>query len=468
MSKFDRRKFLKTTSLSAAGLATAAALNTCADENEIQERPTGSQYMGDFGAPKLDQIRLALIGVGARGSGHARDFASLEGVEVVAISDLYEDWAQRSADRCKEIGEGKRHQNIKLYHGEENLWKQMLTEVKPDAVIIATNWKNHAPMAIEAMKQGAHAFVEVPLALTIEEMWQVVDTSESTGKHCMMMENVNYGRDELMFLNMCRQGLVGQLLHGEASYIHELRFQMEEQERGTGSWRTGHYANRNGNLYPTHGLGPVAQYMNLGRTDDTFNTIVSYSTPALGRQLYAEQNYDPDHKWNQLDYKGGDLNTSIIKTQMGRTVMVQWDETSPRPYSRLNLIQGTLGALAGFPTRVALQGGVEGFTDSHHSWAQGREALDALRERYDHPLYKKLNETTKNSGHGGMDGIMRYRIVECLRNGWPLDQNMYEGCFWSAVSPLSEKSVAEGGMPQEFPDFTRGEWTNTNILEIIS
>lgn len=466
MSRIDRRNFLKKTSLTAAALATATAFDSCAVEE--QERPTGSKYMGDFAAPKLDTVRIALIGVGARGSGHAADYASLEGTEIVAISDLYEDWAQRSADRCKEIGAGSRHQNIKLYHGDEKLWKQMLTEVKPDAVIIATNWKNHAPMCIEAMKQGAHAFCEVPIATTIEEMWSIVDASEATGKHCMMMENVNYGRDELMFLNMVRQGVIGDLLHGEASYIHELRFQMEEQERGTGSWRTYHYANRNGNLYPTHGLGPVAQYMNLGRTDDTFGTLVSYSSPAMGRAKYGKEHYAADHKWNQLNYKGGDINTSIIKTQMGRTVMVQWDETSPRPYSRLNLIQGTTGCLAGFPTRVALEGGVEGFTDSHHSWAQGKEALAALYEKYDHPLYKKLNETTKNSGHGGMDGIMRYRIVECLRNGLPLDQNLYEGCFWSAVGPLSEKSVAEGGMPQAFPDFTRGGWKETKALSIIS
>jgi len=466
MGKLDRRKFLRTTSFSAAAIATASVFEGCSPQD--QERPSSAQYMGDFAAPKLEKVKIALIGVGARGSGHARDFASLEGTEIVAICDLYEDWANRAKDRCLVEGKGERHQNIKLYHGDENLWKQMLNEVNPDAVIISTNWKNHAPMAIEAMKQGAHAFVEVPIAVTIEEMWQLVDTSEATGKHCMMMENVNYGRDELMFLNMVRQGLIGDLLHGEASYIHELRFQMEEQERGTGSWRTHHYANRNGNLYPTHGLGPVAQYMNLGRTDDTFGSLVSYSSPAMGRQLYAEKNYPADHKWNQLDFKGGDMNTSIIKTQLGRTVMVQWDETSPRPYSRLNLIQGTKGCMAGFPTRVALEGGVEGFTDSHHGWAQGQEALAALREKYDHPLYKKLNESTKNSGHGGMDGIMRYRIVECLRNGLPLDQNLYEGCFWSAVGPLSEKSVAEGGMPQQFPDFTRGSWKETKALPIIS
>jgi len=368
---------------------------------------------------------------------------------------------------CEEVGQGQRHQNIATYHGGEDQWKVMLEEVKPDIVFICTNWKNHAPMAIEAMKQGVHAFVEVPIAVTLEEMWQIVDTSESTRKHCMMMENVNYSRDELMFLNMCRQGAIGTPLHAEAAYIHELRFQMEEQKRGTGSWRTHHYAKRNGNLYPTHGLGPVAQYMNLGRTEDTFNTLVSFSTPSMGRALYAEKNYPANHKWNKLDYKGGDLNTSIIKTNLGRTIMVQWDETSPRPYSRHNLIQGTKGTLAGFPTRVALEGGVEGATDSHHQWAQGDD-LAAMYEKYDHPLYKRLSQVTRESGHGGMDGLMVYRIVECLRNGLPLDQNLYEGCLWSAVSPLSEASVANGGAPQQFPDFTRGGWETTAPLDIIS
>ncbi|NRB83532.1 MAG: alpha-N-acetylgalactosaminidase, partial [Winogradskyella sp.] len=218
---------------------------------------------------------------------------------------------------------------------------------------------------------------------------------------------------------------------------------------------------------PTHGLGPVSQYMNLARQDDTFNSIVSYSTQALGRQLYAKKNYPIDHKWNQLDFKGGDLNTSIIKTNMGRTIMVQWDETSPRPYSRHNLVQGTKGILAGFPTRAAFDGGFAGITEDHHRWIQG-EQLQALYETYDHPLYKRLNQAAKGSGHGGMDGIMVYRIVECLQKGLPLDQNVYEGCFWSAVSPLSEQSVANGGAPQEFPDFTRGNWKTTKPLKIIS
>ena len=464
MNPLNRRNFLKKTSLSGALLG----LGTLFTNQSIAATPAAEgEYMGGFAAPKLPKVRAAFIGVGHRGKGHAKFFAQLPGTEVVAISDLFEDNVEKTKEIVKEASEEGSHQHIKGYFGEENLWMKMLEEVKPDAVFISTNWHNHAPMAIAAMKAGAHALVEVPIAVSLEEMWEIVNTSEKTQKHCMMMENVNYGRDELMFLNMCRQGVVGELLHAEAAYIHELRWQMEEQERGTGSWRTHHYAKRNGNLYPTHGLGPVAQYMNLGRGDDIFGSLVSFSTPGLGRQDYAAKNYPADHKWNQLNFKGGDLNTSIIKTQLGRTIMVQWDETSPRPYSRHNLVQGTKGTLAGFPTRAALEGGVEGITEDHHSWVQG-EQLQTLYEKYDHPLYKRLSSSSKGSGHGGMDGIMMYRIVECLQKGLPMDQNVYEGCFWSAVAPLSERSVASGGSPQPFPDFTRGKWKETEKLEIVS
>ena len=459
-----RRDFISKSSMGTAAVIAGSSLTACATEGE---RPAVQKYMGDFKAEPLSTIRAAFIGVGARGGYHAKSFARLEGTEVVAICDVYQDLVEEKKKWVEEVDEFQQHQNIALYYGDEQQWLKMLDEVKPDVVFIATNWENHAPMAIASMKAGAHAFVEVPMATTLKDLWDIVDTSEQTQKHCMMMENVNYGRVELMYLNMVRQGLVGDLLHAEAAYIHELRWQMQEQERGTGSWRTYHYANRNGNLYPTHGLGPVAQYMNLARGKDNFASLVSFSTPAMGRALYAKENYPADHKWNQLDYKGGDLNTSIVKTKLGRTIMIQWDETSPRPYSRHNLIQGTKGTLAGFPTRIALDGGVEGLTKNHHSWVQGEE-LSAIYEKYDHPLYKRLNESTKNSGHGGMDGIMIYRIVECHQNGLALDQNVYEGCLWSAVSPLSEMSVLNGGAPQTFPDFTRGDSVQTNPLSIIS
>ena len=460
MKNYNRRNFLKKSSL---GIVGASTLSLSCQENMSKSSP--GTYMGDFADKPIDNIKAAFIGLGARGPGHLKNFATLENTKVVALCDLYNDNVEREQKRLQSYNSNSN--DVKLYWGDENKWKVMLKEVKPDIVFISTNWKNHAPMVIQSMKDGAHAFCEVPLAITTQEMWDIVNTSEKTQKHCMMMENVNYGREELMYLNMCRKGVIGQLLHAEAAYIHELRFQMFEETRGTGSWRTHHYANGKGNLYPTHGLGPVAQYMNIARKDDNFRSIVSYSTPSVGRQLYAAKNFDIDHKWNKLNYQNGDLNTSIIKTNQGRTILVQWDETSPRPYTRHNLILGSKGALAGFPTRIALEGGFDGISKDHHSWIKGKD-LELLYEKYDHPLYKRLNSKTKKSGHGGMDGIMMYRIVECLKNGLPLDQNVYEGCFWSAVTPLSAKSIDEDGMPQQFPDFTRGMWKTTSPLKIIS
>ena len=460
MKNYNRRNFLKKSSLGVVG---ASTLSLSCQENMSKSSP--GTYMGDFADKPIDNIKAAFIGLGARGPGHLKNFATLENTKVVALCDLYNDNVEREQKRLQSYNSNSN--DVKLYWGDENKWKVMLKEVKPDIVFISTNWKNHAPMVIQSMKDGAHAFCEVPLAITTQEMWDIVNTSEKTQKHCMMMENVNYGREELMYLNMCRKGVIGQLLHAEAAYIHELRFQMFEESRGTGSWRTHHYANGKGNLYPTHGLGPVAQYMNIARKDDNFRSIVSYSTPSVGRQLYAAKNFDNDHKWNKLNYQNGDLNTSIIKTNQGRTILVQWDETSPRPYTRHNLILGSKGALAGFPTRIALEGGFDGISKDHHSWIKGKD-LKSLYEKYDHPLYKRLNSKTKKSGHGGMDGIMMYRIVECLKNGLPLDQNVYEGCFWSAVTPLSAKSIDEDGMPQQFPDFTRGMWRTTSPLKIIT
>ena len=383
---YNRRNFIKTSSLGAIAASTLSI--NC--QNNLSASREGV-YMGDFSDKPIKNIRAAFIGLN-RGGSHLRNFSTIQNTEVVALCDLYEVNVKRELERLYQYNSNT--SNVKTYWGDKNKWKIMLKEIRPDIVFISTNWNNHAPMAIQSMIDGAHAFVEVPMAVTLEEMWDIVNTSEKTQKHCMMMENVNYGRAELMYLNMCRQNVIGDLLHGEAAYIHELRWQMMQDEKGTGSWRTQHYRGINGNVYPTHGLGPVAQYMNLSRQEDNFKSIVSYSSPALGRKLYAEKNFPKDHKWNNMSFKNGDLNTSIIKTEMGRTVLVQWDETSPRPYTRLNLIQGTKGTLAGYPTRVALEGGFEDLSKDHHSWIQG-EDLEKIYERYDHPLYKRLNSKTK-------------------------------------------------------------------------
>lgn len=457
-----RRNFLRSLGGITAGIAAFPMLSSAqnAAGDSAPSRTSGAKYMGDFAAPKLEKVKVAIIGVGARGSGHAAQLASLEGVEFVAICDVVEARAKRA-----EANVTKKGHTPKVYFGEEDAWRKMLAETKPDAVFIATPWDHHAPMCIGAMKAGAHAFCEVPIATTLKDMWDIVDTSETTGRHCMMMENVNYGREELIYLNMVRQGVLGDLLHGEAAYLHPLREQMENGD-STGSWRTFEYANRNGNLYPTHGLGPVAQYMNLARTDDTFGRLVSFSTPALGRAQYAQKSTklsNPEFK--NLKFKGGDMNTSLIKTAMGRTLMVQWDETTPRPYSRHNLIMGVNGVLAGFPNRMS----VEGLTKDHsQGWAEN-EDWEKIAAKYEHPLFKRMGELSKKmGGHGGMDYLMLFRIVECLQKGEPLDQNVYESCFWSAVGPMSEKSVAEDGAPQVFPDFTRGNWKTTKPLGIIA
>ncbi len=457
VSASNRRDFIKTIGAFGAGVAAVGAATDA--EAAVGNRSQGARYMGDFAATKLEKVRWGAIGVGARGSGHVEQLSQIEGSEVVAISDLYEDLAKTSAAVITKLGKPA----PALYHGSPTKYHEMLARTDIDAVIIATPWEEHAPMAIAAMKAGKHAFVEVPLANNIKELWEVVETSEKTGKHCMMMENVNYGREELMFLNICRQGVLGELLHGEAAYIHELRGQMKELPRGTGSWRTKYYSKANGgNLYPTHGLGPVAQYMNIGRTEDMFERLVSFASPGRGRALYAKENFPADHQWNQMKFECGDISTQLIKTKLGRTIMVQWDETSPRPYSRHDLIQGTEGTLAGFPQRAAIEG-----RGNYHKWSEGDE-FKKLYEEFDHPLYKRMGElAVKMGGHGGMDFIMLFRMVECLRNGEPLDQNVYEGALWSAVRPLSAKSEANGGEPQKFPDFTRGHWKTTKPLGIV-
>ncbi|MEC8326297.1 MAG: Gfo/Idh/MocA family oxidoreductase [Pseudomonadota bacterium] len=455
MKNMDRRGFLKAATVTAAAGLTAA----CATSNN-QVTPAKQQGKSVIGliAPKMDVVRVGFIGVGQRGYGHVKRMSHIEGAEIVAICDNHQEVLDRSAKFLTDNG----HKQPALYGNGEYAYRQMLNRQDIDIVIISTPWKWHAPMAIESMESGKHAFVEVPLATTVEEMWEIVNTAERTQKNCMMMENVNYGRDELMVLNMVRQGLFGELLHGEAAYIHELRWQMKELETKTGSWRTGWHAKRNGNLYPTHGLGPVSQYMNINR-GDRFDYLTSMSSPALGRALYAQKEFSADHQRNQLKYINGDISTTLIKTVQGRTIMVQHDTTTPRPYSRHNLIQGTNGVFAGFPNRIALE---EGGSGNFHEWDYD---MQSWYNKYDHPLWVKMGkEAERNGGHGGMDFLMFWRMIYCLRNGEPLDQDVYDGAAWSVISPLSAESLNNRAKSVDIPDFTRGAWQRAEPLGIVT
>lgn len=447
--------------LGAVGLGAAAtsAEATAAQSKKAASHPDTGKSVADLKAPKLERVRLGFIGVGARGSGHLEQMLQIDGVDVVAICDNHVPSAEASKAAVVKAGQN----SPDIFTKSDTDYKRMLERKDIDAVIIATPWEWHTRMAVDTMKAGKHAFLEVPAAVTIDECWQLVDTSEKTQKHCMMMENVCYGREELMVLNMCRLGVFGELLHGEAAYIHDLRGQMDEIDHGTGSWRTIHYTKRNGNLYPTHGLGPVCQYMNINR-GDRMDYMSSVSCNSRVRGIYAKEHYPEGHSRRKLKFVCGDINTSIVRTVMGKSIMIQWDEQLPRPYNRLNLIQGTKGVWGGFPDRVV----IDKKTKSTDSWTQGAD-LAELRKEFDHPLWNKVaSDPANKGGHGGMDFIMLWRIIYCLRNGLPLDQDVYDAAAWSAVSPLSEWSVANRGASVDFPDFTRGKWKTMRPLGIVS
>ena len=407
----------------------------------------------------MSQVRFGVIGTGARGQSHVNQLCKIDGAVVAAVCDPH----QPSLDAALLLVQQNGRNRPGSYSAGRDDYKNLLARTDVDVVVIATPWEDHARMAIDALYAGKHVLVEVPIAYTLSDLEAIVLAAERNQKNCMMLENVCYGREELMVFNMVRKGVLGELIHADAAYIHDLRFQMQEIEHGTGSWRTLHYTKRNGNLYPTHGLGPVAQAMDINR-GDKFNTIVSMSSVARSRALYATSHFPEGHPRRSLKFVAGDMNTSIIRTQRGRTIMLQWDEQLPRPYTRHNYIQGTQGAWTGFQNRFALE-----INDGDAEvWKEG-SALDAVFAVHEHPLWKKQGQIAQqNGGHGGMDFLMLWRIVYCFRNGLPLDQDVYDGAAWSAVGPLSERSVAAGGAPMTFPDYTFGDWKFRPPLDNMS
>ena len=490
MSENNRRQFLKSVAaVSAVGIAAGCTATQGVNASSAASAIPAAQGKSVMGliAPKMDIVRVGFIGVGQRGSGHVEHFCHIEGVEIKAICDIDE----VMLDKTMAYVASQNLPTPQRITGSDHAYREMLARNDIDIVLISTPWRWHTPMCVETMESGKHAFVEVPAATTIEECWQLVDTAERTQKNCMMMENVCYGRDELMVLNMVRQGLFGDLIHAEAAYIHELRWQMKELEQSTGSWRTYWHTKKDGNLYPTHGLGPVSQYMNINR-GDRFDYVTSTSSPALGRAAYAKREFPADHERNSLEYIAGDMNTSVIKTVKGRTIVVQHDTTTPRPYSRHNLIQGTNGAFAGFPNRIALEhapknikamydaayektlsdwqnAGAKGRKPSEPSFHRWDYELEKWYQEFDHPLWLKMgSEAEKNGGHGGMDFLMLWRMVYCLRNGETLDQDVYDAAAWSAVFPQSMASVADRSNSKDIPDFTRGIWQNAKPLAVVS
>ena len=329
-----------------------------------------------------------------------------------------------------------------------NAYEALVKRDDIDLVYTATPWEWHVPIVLAAMNAGKHAATEVPAAYTLDDCWKLVDTSERTRRHCLMMENCNYGYNELLVLTMVKAGVFGELQHAGAAYNHDLRAILFEN-KDEGLWRRRHHTLRDSNLYPTHGLGPVAFMLGINR-GDRFDYLVSMSSPALGLAKWRDDHEPKDSpKWKER-YVAGDLSSSLIKTAKGRTIRLEHDVSSPRPYSRINSIQGTKGIFEDYPARIYVEG--EG---AEHRWA----SIDSYKAKYEHTLWRELGAKASSGGHGGMDYVMAYRLVQCLREGLVPDFDVYDAAAWSAPGPLSEMSVAKGSAPMKFPDFTRGKWT---------
>lgn len=443
----SRREFLK------LGLAGTAGLLLSGQGKNLTPGPVPADDYGPLFASKpIEVVKVGFVGVGGMGSVHVQNFLNIEGVEIKAICDIVEEKVARAQKWVEEAG----FPRPKGYSRGPWDFKRMCEEEDLDLVFTATPWEWHVPVCVAAMKNGKHAATEVPAAVTLEECWELVETAEKYKKHCVMMENCCYDRIELMSLNMVRRGLLGEILHAEAGYLHDLR-EVKFSSQGEGLWRRQHSWKRNGNLYPTHGLGPVAQCMNINR-GDAFDYLVSMSSPSRGLQLYAREKFGPDSPQAKEKFALGDVNTSLIKTKLGKTIILIHDTNLPRPYSRIHLIQGTRGILQKWPDRIYVEG-----RSPQHQW----EDIEKYAEEFEHPLWKKLSQKGEGRGHGGMDFIEDYRLVQCLRTGSPMDINVYDAAAWSVVSALSEKSVAKNSEPVKFPDFTRGRWKTTPPLGII-
>lgn len=454
--KFSRRGFLKASALGAVSLGFSDMLfaskpglpESMPDKVNVTPARSGKSVIG-LTTPPMKPVRVAFIGLGNRGADHVELVNALcpDKATIVAICDIRKEKADEALGIIKRTTSG---QQPAVYAGRADSWKEMVCRDDIDLVIIATPWADHTPMAVFSMKKGKHVAVEVPAAITVEENWQLVNTAEETQKNCMMMENVCYGDEELWLLNMVQHGVFGTLTYGEGAYIHDLRELMFSDTYYYDFWRIKENIARDGNLYPTHGLGPVAQYMDINRGDG-FDYLVSMSCLQAGMSAYSK-NIDPANPYYNLQKaRHGDMNNSLIKTAMGRTILVQHDVISPRPYSRINALAGTLAYHEGYPSRLSVNG--EG-----HGWLK-QEKFDEFRTKYRHPIWDRLKpEIEKYGGHGGMDFVMIYRLIDCLNRGVPLDMDVYDGAAWSVITALSSLSVADGSKPVKFPDFTRGDW----------
>ncbi len=416
--------------------------------------------MGSLFSANKDKVRLGYIGVGERGMSHISEGTLRDDVEIIAICDTQE----RSLKRCREFIAKKGRPAATEYTGGLDAYKKLLDRKDIDAVIIATPWEFHHPQAIDAMKAGKYVGCEVIAALTMEQHWDLVHTSEKTGMPYMTLENVCYRRDVMAVLNMVRQGLFGELVHVEGGYQHNLRtvlFNDGIHAYGHGvefgpnawseaQWRTQYNVDRNADIYPTHGAGPVMQYIDINK-GNRFTNLVSFSSKARGLAAYVEE-MAPGNKNAKINYKNGDVITTMINCANGETVLLSHDTHLPRPYSLGFRVQGTKGLWMDVANSLY----IDHASKQDDEW----DSVDGWFKKYDHPLWVKYEKQAEGAGHGGMDWFVFNAFVESVLQKKQTPIDVYDSVTMSAITPLSEKSLKEGNMPQEFPDFTKGKWQN--------
>ena len=434
------------------GAALAAGTVGVRDSGAIDPQTAAAPGPAPFAAPPIETVRIAYVGIGGQGSSHVRNLLKIPGCRITAVCDIRSERTDWATQQITAAG----HPAPAVYNRGPRDFERLCETEDLDLVYNATPWEFHVPIMLAAMKNGKHTATEVPAAMTVEDCWAMVESAEKHKKHCLLMENCNYDRMEMMVYNIVRQGLFGEILHAEGGYLHDLRA-IKFADEGEGLWRRAWATKLNGNLYPTHGLGPIANCLDINR-GDRFDYLVSMSGPSRGLQDWAAEHVPADSPKRQERYVLGDVNASLIKTARGKTILVEHCTNLPRPYSRIHMVQGTKGLFQGYPNRLYIEG--RGKED------QWQEASAVLNE-FEHPLWKEIAAQAQGAGHGGMDYIEDYRLIKCLREGKPTDMNVYDAAALSAVVGLSVQSVAKRSAAVDFPDFTRGRWKTTPPLDIV-
>ncbi len=437
----SRRNFIKKTTVLGAGISVLPSL-----------------AFGMTTSTQFKKLNLGIIGVGLRGTNHLMNVLNRDDVNVTAICDIDDRRIKIALDHIQKHGGSK----PKVFGENDYDYKNLLELKEVDAVIIATPWLWHTRMAKDAMLAGKYTGVEVSAANTLEECWDLVNTHEKTGTHLMILENVNYRRDIMAVLNMVKQNVFGELIHFRGGYQHDLRevkFNDGEKPYGGGvefgekgisesAWRTQHSLLRNADVYPTHGLGPIAVMDNINR-GNRFTSLTSNATKGIGLHNYIVKNGSKEHPNAKLKFKQGDVITTTIETANGETMILTHDTNLPRPYSLGFRVQGANGLWEVDGNRMY----IEGVSKPHH-WDNADEWL----KKYDHPLWKKYGEHAEGAGHGGMDFFVIHAFVESAKQNIEPPLDVYDAAAWSAITPLSELSIENNGETQDFPDFTRGLW----------